>query len=358
MKSNASTYMEYVREMTSTVDYLWARQKEDTPYEYDDVDYHVTNKVINLAIRDLENNKSYRQILESFIDFKFVDKTYPEKLEYLEDLFEIREFKDLPINTFPFGDLSKKIYPEFVGVCQGDTTFNEIMTATNIQCKKMIKCFNNEIDKTVLILTDKWDSPKFRKKYATLFVNYAYNHNIVFVILLVTDFGVRRIPFTISERIDLFRGRGWWIEPPSNEKRDKKALTKLKMLDDCIYEFRSSVLISGRGSYRCIIDFKKMQYICESLVDPDLKEQGKIPESALNKFAQRVIGISEWPGPGYVEDYSKALDYTLNIFEIFGKHFEWTDFTDIENDHPVCLRLQTAINKLLAASGFNGFINK
>ena len=356
MNSNASTYMEYVLEITTTVDQLWTRQKEDTPYKHDDVDYYVTNKVINLAIRDLGNSKSYRQILERFIDFKLRDKTYPEKLKYLEDLIEVREFEDLQINTFPFGDLGKMIYPEFVGVCQGDTTFNEIMTAINIQCKKMINRFNNEIDKTVLVLTDKWDSPTFRKKYAASFVNYAYNHNIVFIILLVTDLGIRRIPFTISERIDLFRGRDWRIESSSIEKSDKNALTKLKKLDDCIYEYRSSVLISGRGSYRCIIDFKRMEYTCESLVSPGLKKQGKIPKSAFNKFAQRVIGISELPGPGYVEDYSKALDYTLNIVEIFGKHFEWTEHSEMENNPSICVQLKTAIRKLLSASGFEGML--
>ena len=99
MNSNASTYMEYVLEITTTVDQLWTRQKEDTPYKHDDVDYYVTNKVINLAIRDLGNSKSYRQILERFIDFKLRDKTYPEKLKYLEDLIEVREFEDLLINT-------------------------------------------------------------------------------------------------------------------------------------------------------------------------------------------------------------------------------------------------------------------
>ena len=350
MGSDITTYKTYVREMMSTVDRLWTRRKEGASFQEDEVDYQVTHKVINLAIRDLEYSTSCCKILDYFINFKFKDKTYAEKLEYLEDLFEVREFADLQINTFPFGDLTEEVFPYFVGICQGDTTFSAVMDAADIHCKRMVKLRNRD-DKTVLILTDKWDAPKFRKKYATSFITYAYKYKIVFIFLLVTDLGIRRIPFSISNRVELNYSKGWQqIEPDKNQKHDKNALSKLQRFDDCVYEFHESALIKERGSFRCTIDFKKMQYTCVSLVIPNLKNQGNIPKSALNRFAQRVIAISEMPGSGYSEDYSKALDYTLTTVDIFGKHFEWID----AEDNPICEKLATAIGKLLTTSGFNG----
>ena len=76
-----------------------------------------------------------------------------------------------------------------------------MLDKAEIQCENMIKAYPYHVHKTILILTDKWDDPLFRKNYAGTFVNFAYRYNIVFVFLLVTDFGVSRIPFLPWDRI-------------------------------------------------------------------------------------------------------------------------------------------------------------
>ena len=62
------------------------------------------------------------------------------------------------------------------------------MNKAEDQCEKMIRCYPRHVDKTVMILTDKWDAPLFKGDYAGTFINYANRENIVFIFLLITDF--------------------------------------------------------------------------------------------------------------------------------------------------------------------------
>lgn len=338
MDYNVLTYKEYVRMMTREVD---AGKTRDS---------------IDVTFRALKNTEQCGQIFSHFIEDNSWAETYYEKLERIVDLFEIRELGHSDVNIFPFDDLTEEVYPEFVGICQDETTFDDIMVATNSQCKKMIDKYDkkndNVIDKTILILTDKWDAPRFREKYAPDFINYAYNHNIVFVILLVTDMGILRIPFIPSDRTELCDRRRCRVEALKYKKRDKNALTKLQKFDGCIYEVHENLpAFRHKASFRFTVDFKKMLYICEDLNKSDSQEQGKIPRSVLNRFAQRVIDISKKtgpiPGPGYTEDYSRPSSYTFRIVDIFGKHFEWLD----GQDNPAGEKLATALKTLLDASG-------
>ena len=97
------------------------------------------------------------------------------------------------LNTYPFG-VPSGLYPDFLGVCVGKTRLQTVLAKAEDHCERAIIKYPNE-EKTVIIVTDKWDNSMFRKDFAGTFINFACQNNIVFIILLITDFGISKIPF-------------------------------------------------------------------------------------------------------------------------------------------------------------------
>lgn len=99
-------------------------------------------------------------------------------------------------NTYPFGEDTNTVYPRLFAVCAGKAPLRAALNHIQSQSRKMAVLPG---EKTVFLLTDKWNAATFRD-YEVEFLNHAIRDNIWYVFLLVTDYGITRIPFLPGNR--------------------------------------------------------------------------------------------------------------------------------------------------------------
>ena len=138
-----------------------------------------TGSLLERACASLETSEACSGLLDVFNSE--LDGNYTERLDGLGDYLKTNGSPRGNLNTFPFGRPSREIFPEFMGVCKGTRTIRSVLEKAEEQCELMIQKFPYHVHKTILILTDKWDDPLFRKNYAGTFINYAYKYNILFM---------------------------------------------------------------------------------------------------------------------------------------------------------------------------------
>ena len=289
-------------------------------------------------------------------------KRYTQKLENLCD--ELEAYQGLPYyNSFPFGTKTDQPFREFVGIYFAKNkykkTWRNVLDAAKSYCKKISKSnIPLEDEKNVLILTDHWDTQMFRKNYAVPFINYAHSCNITFIFLLVTDFGITRIPF---------------IEPKfNNNKLDRdmhiygtevdlaeKAIAKLYQSGEVRYRVHGSTWNRFNRGCEYILNFWENKYYYtsfdatkhkwsnEEFFNPPYDKVGsidEIPKSTLKAFAISVYDLSEIP-PDYVEEerFKHTLDAAYYEARLFDKHFVWAAGPDEEPFE----RLDKAFNNLV-----------
>ena len=150
-----------------------------------------TDSLLERARASLDTSEACAGVIDIFNSE--LGGNYSERLDGLGGYLEKNGSQRGSLNTFPFGKPTREIYPDFVGICKGERSIRSVLDKAEDQCEKMIKAFPYHVHKTILILTDKWNDPVFRMNYAGTFINYANRYNIVFMFLLVTDFGVSYI---------------------------------------------------------------------------------------------------------------------------------------------------------------------
>ncbi len=123
-----------------------------------------------------------------------------DPLANIDNLLEAKSLGDgdYNINTWPFGRTTKKIYKELIAICRGTTNLDNILRKTVDWCKRVSQEFP-EVDKTAVIITDKW-RPQTFDKYKDELRDFAYKDNIWTVIVLVTENGATLVPFLPRER--------------------------------------------------------------------------------------------------------------------------------------------------------------
>ena len=275
---------------------------------------------------------------------------YSERLDGLGDYLDANGSPGGGLNTFPFGKPTRHIYPDFVGVCRGDRSIRSVLDKAEDQCEKMIDAYSDYVPKTILILTDKWDDPLFRKNYAGTFVNFAYRYNIVFVFLLVTDFGVSRIPFLPWDRRKMYnRGFGvveWGARHAEKEKTDKL----MEKLDSgylsYVEEYRNG---DDRGHSLGRFEFDllhKTFYLntFDSGSGTTDRKSGKIPAKAVKKFLEAVSDYCELPESEYFDKNNLNKASVLHTAELFNKRFYW-----YAAEEPLFEKLEQAFRNLLAS---------
>lgn len=103
--------------------------------------------------------------------------------------------KSSALNTFPFGEQTNELYPNYIGIATRSSTLTKVLDDAEQHCWKLSRMNKPFDEKTVIILTDKWDIDRFRRYYERDFMRYAMRDNVLFIFLLVTDYGVSTIPF-------------------------------------------------------------------------------------------------------------------------------------------------------------------
>ena len=167
--------------------------------KYHSIDNPETDVLLERLRTSLQTSAACARILEVFISE--LNGTYAERLAGLGAYLKTEQdnaknklgnlYRDDDMNNtlFPFGRLSR-MYPVSLGICLGKMKIEKVLSKAEEQCEKMIMAFSDNVDKTILIFTDKWDGPLFQKYYAATFIRYANEHNIMFLFLQITDFGV------------------------------------------------------------------------------------------------------------------------------------------------------------------------
>ena len=272
-----------------------------------------------------------------------ISGTYTERLDKLGEHLDKNGTGEGNINTYPFGRPTRKIYPEFVGICRGKTTLKSVLNKAEDHCEKMIHVYPRHVDKTIMLLTDKWDDSLFKSDYAGTFINYANRENIVFIFLLVTDFGVSRIPFLTWNRRRLLDRGSWNVAWGTRHRAKEELITAMDNLGKygrSLYWKRSKRAENRNNDFHCKFDFELQEYSFES--KSGLK-YGEIPVRALEKFAVAVRGYADLPEALY-ENTGEEKDPDLHVAEIFGRQFIWDKTED-----PFYTKLEKAFDDLIKA---------
>ena len=253
---------------------------------------------------------------------------------YSQRLKELVENYDRPkaegsaqrINTFPMGKRTNDIFPYFLGVCQENRKLTPVLHAAEKYCADAASVYPFE-DKTVLILTDKWDDYTFRRKFALSFTKFALKQIFLFVFILVTDYGFTRIPFLTCDRNMLQREQNWDISGSSryeDEVKIREAYRCLLQTRFCSYSYGGGTWKQyDRGEYE--FDFVKERFrrtICDAKNPMGVDSEGRIPKEAIRAIAVAVYPLRGQPEDRYF-DSEKALDAGYGSAELFGKHFSW-----------------------------------
>ena len=286
-----------------------------------------TGSLLERARAFLETSEACADILGIFNSE--LDGNYSERLDGLSAHLAKNGSLRGNLNTFPFGKPSRETYPEFVGVCKGERTIRSVLDKAEIQCENMIKAYPYHVHKTILILTDKWDDPLFRKNYAGTFINYAYKYNILFMFLLVTDFGVSRIPFlswkemyeNLMEKLD--SGYLSYVEEYRNGDNHGHSIGRFEF--DLLHQtFYLNTFDSGSGTTD--------------------RKSGKIPAKAVKKFLEAVSDYCELPESEYFDKNNLNKASVRHTAELFNKRFYW-----YAAEEPLFEKLDQAFRHLLAS---------
>ncbi len=245
------------------------------------------------------------------------------------------------VNTYPFGRPTKEIFPEFVGVCSGKERSEAVLTKARQHCKKMEGCFPADQQKSVIILTDKWNDAVFREKYEREFLRYSLQQNVLFVFLLVTDHGVARIPFLAENWYELgeLQKRDYRIETFDARERIRWSVEESPI---CRYHFNGGTWRQYEDQ-EFIFDLKRCVCCIRSghPLAPDV-ELRQIPESAARDFAEEVRPLCD---SGDIPEPVQALDAGTYEASVFGYTFCWS----VADEARFYKRLSAAFQRLIGA---------
>lgn len=248
-------------------------------------------------------------------------RTYPERIE-AAGRSGVPEYGVARVNTFPFGMPTKEVYPEFVGICAGSERINRVFDQAVRQCRQTRKKYSPDIPKSVIILTDKWNDPLFQDQYERTFIRFALENRVMFVFLLVTAYGITRIPFLAKDRGELDRlreARPWVENDPAADVRELLSRYPFARYS-CDGGTWGRLLENAAGDYR--FDFEHgICYISGNGYEEDKKTV--IPAPVRYRFTRRVLPLYyEWERDP-VPEPDPVLDGPNHTVCLFGREFCW-----------------------------------
>lgn len=233
------------------------------------------------------------------------------------------------INTYPFGQKTKEIYPRMLAVCRGNKNIGTVFNAMEKQAERMASEYPDpENDPrvgqglSIFLLTDKWSPSEF-SKVEQKFINYALHNGIWFVFLLVTDYGVTEIPFLPNDRDALIGYR-------NSEISDGSVLEYEEVLNlQKGYEF--AIERNGGTWQRYDVDTYTFdigghRWTCDTLTG---HREGEIPGAALGRFFNRIRFLANDNGAG-LKPAPVVLDAGYYTLRVMGLEISWPNIS-LEN---------------------------
>lgn len=247
---------------------------------------------------------------------------------------------DISLNTYPFGMITSKRCPDFIGVCSGSRRLYGVFNAIERQLNSYQWPNRDYIDwktmaKSITVFTDKWD-PKYLKMYESLFINAILKYNVYFNFYLVTPYGISRIPFMNRQQVDKI-------------KRSFEGEDVLGTLSELIAQYgiseanlRISSILSSyherERNYR--FDFKDLVYVFSNSARE--KKTGKMNEILAKRFLSTVIELNN---AGVLKQEKHSLDGVWYYLDMGIFKLEWIEIEAV-ND-PYVGKMQNALQKLL-----------
>lgn len=217
----------------------------------------------------------------------------------------------LPYNTYPFGTPGT-LQPRLLTICRGKEKLGHFLEEVLAKSWKMQRKYPHE-EKTVIILTDKWDNATF-KKHEKIFLKYAVQNEIRYIILLITDYGITEIPFLPKNPATL---RAIQFEDIEN---DEVVDDMTRLLDGRPIEFSITEYAPQNDE---MVNFK---FYLEDMrwvrTDKQGIAEGNIQPDYLQQFIEDIKWITDMRKK-VVAPKSKTVDAPICRLKIAEKTAEW-----------------------------------
>lgn len=297
------------------------------------------NDIFSILYEDLEPCRAARD-LASRLGEEMLSIGPLTALENLCRGKMLKDSGDILLNTYPFGMITNKRCPDFIGVCTGSRRLYGVFNAIERQLNSYQWSNNDYIDwktmaKSITVFTDKWD-PKYLKLYESLFINAILKYNVYFNFYLVTPYGISRIPFMNRQQVDII-------------KRSFEGEDVLGTLSELIAQYgisEANLRISTflpfyherERNYR--FDFKDLVYVFSNTAGE--KKTGKMNEILAKRFLSTVIELNN---AGVLKQEKHSSDGVWYYLDMGIFKLQWIDIEAV--DDPYVSKMHNALQKLL-----------
>lgn len=236
---------------------------------------------------------------------------------------------DLPktVNTYPFGEKTSEVYPEFIGVCQGDDKLSGLFKAIVKQLSYYTAdAYEGRDRKSISVFTDKWN-PKYLKQNEALFLKAILFNNVYFHFFLVTDYGITRIPFMNDRQVETYKRN--FTGDRVEEAMTLSELTKevgLYNMEYIVDQYDSWKPNYDWMNFRYSFDFINLRYIYED--NKGEYKRGKINESYALRFLRTAIALEK---AGGLDNRNRPTNYVQRVVDFGRFSFSWFDGVGAED---------------------------
>ncbi len=283
--------------------------EKDGEYTYDKNHNHPENDVIyrylikiDKVLAEFYRDIFYNECTSNPIDCIDDIIKNPDKFNKLKDSYE-------PINTYPFGEKTNITYSKFIGICRGEECFERFFEEIVLpQIERMKKIGEENSDKTILLIFDKWNQTKF-EKYEVDLLNAAFKNNIWTVMLLATNYGIVQIPFLPGYRdprlIKMLTNKNIIRNIASNELVDLQG-------DEIVNLSYSGGTWNMENNELLSINTNNLTWV--KIVSGNITNSGSINKDQLEKLYNDFSLILKVPNDSLLTSILDAPSYSIEIF--------------------------------------------
>lgn len=100
----------------------------------------------------------------------------------------------LPVNTYPFGEPTDKIFPTLIATCNKKSRFGKALSDVRLHGLKYADNGNESV-KEIVILTSVWDDSEFTRDFEEDFFFISQKCGVKILVILVTSYGAHELVY-------------------------------------------------------------------------------------------------------------------------------------------------------------------